>query len=375
VIPAGRTIYVAANVRDFRARTIGPRGGQGLQVVGGYTGHISNFGETLTLTAVDSQGTETVVATTTTPSTPSEAQQFLRVTEVMYHPADLTPEELAAGFVDGDQFEFIELHNTSSTTTLQLAGVKFTNGIQFTFPTYSLPPGAFAVLVSDAAAFAERYGAGIAVAGQYTGNLSNGGERVTLDDPDGSTILDFEYDDTDPDWHPAADGSGPSLVIINPNGALSSWSLPTSWQASAATGGSPGRSESTPGDVNGDGRVNLVDLAILQSHLGMTTGAARIDGDLNGDGAVNRADVAILAANFGKSGAPGSPAAVSARASSASTPVAVSARERVLRATGSRRVAAAHDAQFSGGTDALATVDTLLSAKTRRASVGRGRGC
>jgi hypothetical protein len=337
VIPAGETMFVAANVRDFRARTIGPHGGQGLHVVGGYTGHISNFGEPLILSALDSQGSEAVVASTTTPSTPSAAQQFLRITEVMYHPGDLSTEELDAGFVDGDQFEFIELHNTSTTVSLELDGVKFTSGIEFIFPAYTLPPGGYVVVVSNAAAFAQRYGNGIAVAGQYLNNLSNGGEPVTLDDPDGSTIHDFEYDDADPDWHPAADGAGPSLVIINPQGALADWNLPTAWRASPNSNGSPGGADSISGDVDGDGNVNLVDLAILQSHFGLTSGITRAHGDLNGDGVINRKDVAILAADFGRS-TPASPSPADAvvapaknRDSSETMPL------RVLRARAERR--------------------------------------
>jgi uncharacterized protein (DUF2141 family) len=55
------------------------------------------------------------------------------------------------------------------------------------------------------------------------------------------------------------------------------------------------------GDINGDGRVNLIDLAILQSSIGLTSGASAAQGDWNGDGAVDRADVAILLKNLGRS--------------------------------------------------------------------------
>lgn len=56
-----------------------------------------------------------------------------------------------------------------------------------------------------------------------------------------------------------------------------------------------------PGDINGDGVVNLTDLAILLSNFGVGTGATRSNGDLNGDGAVNITDLAILLAAFGSS--------------------------------------------------------------------------
>jgi hypothetical protein len=55
-----------------------------------------------------------------------------------------------------------------------------------------------------------------------------------------------------------------------------------------------------------------MDLGILNSHLGLTSGAAPSQGDMNGDGAVNRADAAALARQFGKSALQPSPAAPSA---------------------------------------------------------------
>lgn len=54
-----------------------------------------------------------------------------------------------------------------------------------------------------------------------------------------------------------------------------------------------------PGDVDGDGDVDLQDLATLLAHFGMTSGATLEDGDLDGDGDVELQDLAILLANFG----------------------------------------------------------------------------
>ena len=51
------------------------------------------------------------------------------------------------------------------------------------------------------------------------------------------------------------------------------------------------------GDVNGDGLVNLTDLARLLSNFDMTP-AATGDGDIDGDGAVGLTDLALLLANF-----------------------------------------------------------------------------
>jgi len=54
-----------------------------------------------------------------------------------------------------------------------------------------------------------------------------------------------------------------------------------------------------PGDANGDGVVNISDLAILASHYGTKTGATWAEGDFNADGAVNISDLSILGAHWG----------------------------------------------------------------------------
>lgn len=52
------------------------------------------------------------------------------------------------------------------------------------------------------------------------------------------------------------------------------------------------------GDVNGDGKVNAVDLSTLLSNYNKA--AVRAKGDLNGDGRVNAVDLSILLSNWGK---------------------------------------------------------------------------
>lgn len=157
--------------------------------------------------------------------------ETLRISEIHYHPA-FAPDA-----------EFIELKNVGSET-LQLNLVRFTNGIDFTFPSFALGPGEYTVLVADPVAFESFYGTGIDVAGVYTGRLDNGGERLRLEDALGSTIHDFNYSDA---WYPSTDGGGYSLNHIDPeNGELAGWGLSENWYPSPVQHGSPGQGDSGP---------------------------------------------------------------------------------------------------------------------------------
>ncbi|MCC6360158.1 MAG: DNRLRE domain-containing protein [Phycisphaerales bacterium] len=56
---------------------------------------------------------------------------------------------------------------------------------------------------------------------------------------------------------------------------------------------------SCTGDLNGDGVVDLTDLATLLAHFGTPSGALFEDGDLDGNGTVDLTDLATLLGNFG----------------------------------------------------------------------------
>ncbi len=127
VIPSGGTLYVSPDVVAFRHRATAPTGDMRL-FVQGYDGHLSNFGETITLTAAQGQ----VVSEVSYEGDPSAQQLSLRVTELNYHPADATAAEVALGFSENSDFEFVELQNIGPQT-LDLTGVRFTDGIEFEF--------------------------------------------------------------------------------------------------------------------------------------------------------------------------------------------------------------------------------------------------
>ena len=230
VIPSGSMAYVARDKPAFRARATGPRGGQGLLVLGPYQGRLSARGETVRL--VDTLGR--VVHALTYPGAPSLPQQFLRLTELMYHP-DMS-----------EEFEFLEFKNISTNLTLDLTGVKITNGLDFQFSgsaVTSLAPGQTVLVVKNAAAFLGLHGGGFNVAGAYAGSLENGGERLRLLDPANEEILDFTYSNG---WEPLTDGLGFSLVVRDEHAAPDAWNSASQWRASAALHGSPGADDPAP---------------------------------------------------------------------------------------------------------------------------------
>lgn len=57
---------------------------------------------------------------------------------------------------------------------------------------------------------------------------------------------------------------------------------------------SPSSPTRLAGDANGDGRVDMLDLAATVANLGMTSGATWQSGDINGDGRVSLADLMLL---------------------------------------------------------------------------------
>lgn len=236
LLPAG-TLYLSPNVAAFRTRTTAPKGGMGLFVQGDYKGQLNAWGETLTV--YNAAGA--VMASNSFAGAPSDAQRYLRVTELMYNPAPNT-----AIHADEQQFEYIELKNISPTVTLNLIGIRFSEGVTFDFSTgavSSLPPGQSVLVVRNIDAFAARYGSPGPVAGQFTGALSNGGETLRLDDASGEKILEFAYSDG---WYPTTDGLGFSLVVVDETRPWDQWGQKEAWRPSGRLSGSPGITDPQP---------------------------------------------------------------------------------------------------------------------------------
>ena len=170
----------------------------------------------------------------------------LVVSEFMYHPAPPTGGELAVTTSESD-FEFLEIWNKSETVSLALGELSFSDGVEFSFGGGAisiLGPNEYALVVRNTAAFEARYGVGLPIAGEFSGKLSNDGERVALTFAGGTVIREWTYNDVSP-WPVEADGTGASLVLKDPSG-VPDHGLAASWMAGPTVGGTPGQGEVVP---------------------------------------------------------------------------------------------------------------------------------
>ena len=178
----------------------------------------------------------------------------LRITEIMYHPQE-------TGDPNDPNEEYIELKNIGSGT-INLNMVRFTNGIDFTFPSVQVGRNDHIIVVRNQPAFAAAHPAfsGV-IAGEYAGSLDNAGERIELVDALGQIIHSFRYSDG---WFNITDGMGFSLTIKDPNNAdPNEWDSKSGWRTSALLGGSPGWDDS--GIIPAAGTV-VINEVLAHSH-------------------------------------------------------------------------------------------------------------
>ncbi len=203
----------------------------------------------------------------------------IRITEIMYNPPE------------GSDLEYVEFKNIGSAP-LDVGGLTFVAGVHVTLPSYVLPPGGYGLIVRNQTAFETRYGTGLPVVAQYTGRLSNVGDRVRLEDAGGYAIQDFYYDDV---WYPTTDGGGNALVIRDPSGDKTLWDEAEGWRPSTYAGGSPGIAE-TPlcadgNDNDGDGFTDYpADPGCVDASADIEDPECNDGIDNDGDGLVDTAD-------------------------------------------------------------------------------------
>jgi len=193
-------------------------------------------------------------------------EENLRVTEVMYNPAP------------GENFEFIELHNSHPSSPLPLYDLILTGGVDYGFPPNAqIPPGGYVLLArlksSEEEALFKRYyrlSDDVVILGPYSGKLSNSGDEIIFrTKSENEQIISFVYSDNR-GWPVAPDGAGHSLVPRTRatfSQSAGSLNYGGNWRASDLIGGSPGMEDPEPSSnlILTEFAANTVD-----DHLGET---------------------------------------------------------------------------------------------------------
>lgn len=200
------------------------------------------------------------------PDVVAASSNQLVIAELCYRPADAATEAELAVTSDRDDFEYVEILNSTGRAA-DLTGVRFTAGILFDFPAGTILGGGERLLVvRNRAAFEARFGTGLPIAGEYQGNLANDGEEIALVDVQGADIQRFRYADGSP-WTPGPNRNGYSLVLQRA-GTAPDPRDPAQWRTSVQPGGSPGGTDAVKfsgvagADANGNGQADLLDYAM-----------------------------------------------------------------------------------------------------------------
>lgn len=176
------------------------------------------------------------------PDGPSTRLSTMVISEIMYNP----------NAVNGTgNLEFVELHNTSPYPE-DLSGWKFKGGIDYTFPNGTMVKGGGYLVIAAVPANVQAAYSITGVLGPWSGALSNTGEEFRLENENGGTMVEVDYNDEAP-WPTGAAGLGHSLVLARPSFGENN---PRAWSASNVLGGSPGRRDPYAADAAGAVIIN-----------------------------------------------------------------------------------------------------------------------
>jgi hypothetical protein len=196
-------------------------------------------------------------------NTPGQVNAYPKVGPIIFTEIMYNPDWPATGSYANDEYEFIELRNTSAAAVTLYDSVedlpwKFTNGIDYTFASppsaVTIAAGARILVVKNPTAFNARYpGLSSITYGPYSGWLANDGEQLELSKPgdvDGLGVRHYiraervDYSDGshpngepgDVDlWPTGADGLGKSLTRTS---TTQYGNDPNNWTAATPTPGS-----------------------------------------------------------------------------------------------------------------------------------------
>ncbi len=121
------------------------------------------------------------------------------INEIMFNPPSGRPAD-----------EWLELRNVTASP-INLAGWRFTRGVDFTFPNASIPAGGYIVVAADVLAFQAKYPGGANLVGGWTGRLANSDETLELVTALGEAVNRVHYA-SQGDWARREHVNGSMLV-------------------------------------------------------------------------------------------------------------------------------------------------------------------
>lgn len=140
------------------------------------------------------------------------------INELMYNPGSGNQDD-----------EFLELYNTTDQA-IDLEGWCFTQGITLCFSAgVSIEAEDYLIISPNSSRTQTTYS--LTPTTVYSGNLSNGGETLTLRDDSNAIVTSITYSDAPP-WPSTPDGEGPSLELRSPE---FDGNVATSWLASISS--------------------------------------------------------------------------------------------------------------------------------------------
>jgi PKD repeat protein len=143
-----------------------------------------------------------VICDLTVAATVDTTHSNLVITEIYYNPPE----------TGTDSLEFIEIYN-NGTHAVSLSNFKLSNAVDYTFGNVSINPSDYVIVAYKPVAMLSTFGVS---SYQWTGGLNNDGELILLKDNSGKTVDSVWFDDAAP-WPTTPDGTGPSLMLCNPN--------------------------------------------------------------------------------------------------------------------------------------------------------------
>jgi len=221
------THYTVANVPEGLAISVNvsTSTAASITLVGNATSHVSADNiSNLTVTFLDTAFTNSTATEVTHSSNNTLNVYFidpftipnLVISEIMYNPAE----------TGTDTTEFIEIYNNDSNT-INLNGY-YLEGVTYTFGNVTLNNGEYIVVAKNTNAIMNTFG--VTTIEWTSGALTNGGETVTLYNPNNELVDIVSYDDN-ATW-PNADESGHSLILCDltaDNNDGANWTISTNY--------------------------------------------------------------------------------------------------------------------------------------------------